>query len=155
MAFGKHIGIVPDTAVEFIVAFAADEGVVTAFSFQCIVSASAVQNIALTASVQGIVTAMSVQFVSARPSVDGFIGIRSLQSQTILHQVVQRNGLVGKLEFDVSIFIAPKVIADFDRIIAVIAEQFQIAVDSAEMHLARINAVETEHLLTLSVRHIV
>ena len=65
------------------------------------------------------------------------------------------DGLVGKLEFDIPIRIAPKIIADFDGITAVIAEQFQIVADSAELHLARIDAVETEHLLALFVRNTV
>ena len=66
------------------------------------------------------------------------------------------DGLVGKLEFDIPIRIAPKIIADFDRITAVIAEQFQIvAINAAELHLVCFDAVETEGLFPFVVRHLV
>mgnify|MGYP001689295639 CR=1 FL=1 len=58
------------------------------------------------------------------------------------------NGLVGKLEFDIPIRIVPKIAADADGITAVVAEQFQIDADSAELYLVCFEAVETEGLFS-------
>ena len=58
------------------------------------------------------------------------------------------DGFIGKLEFDIPMRIAPKIVVDADGIAAVIAEQFQIVADSAELYLVCFEAVETEGLFS-------
>ena len=98
---------------------------------------------------------MAVQLISARPTVNGFIGIRSLQGQTVLHQVVQGNGFVSELEGEISIFLTQEIIGYLDGITTVIAEQNQVVSLLAELHFSRFDIIEAESLITLCIQHII
>ena len=98
---------------------------------------------------------MAVQLISARPTVNGFIGFSALQGQTVLHQVVQRNGFIGELEGEISIFLTQEIIGYLDGITVVIAEQNQVVSLLAELHFSRFDIIEAESLITLCIQHII
>ena len=98
---------------------------------------------------------MAVQLISARPTINGFIGIRSLQGQTVLHQVVQGNGFIGELEGEISIFLTHEIIGYLDGITTVVTEQNQVVSLLAELHFSRFDTIEAESLITLIIQHII
>ena len=171
MPFGKDVGIVPfaavelviagtagqdivaGIAVEFIIARTAIQDIVAGIAVEFVVACTAVQYVVLTIAVQDIVTGMTIQFVSAGPAGNGFLGLRTLQSQTVLHQSVQCNGFIGELERDVSTSRIQEIIGNPNGIAAVIAEQDQIVSVLAETHFIGFDIGEPESLCTLIVRH--
>ena len=102
---------------------------------------------------QGIVAGIAVQFVSAGPAGNGFFGLRTLQSQTVLHQSVQCNRFVGEPERDVSTSRIQEIIGNLNGIAAVIAEQNQVVAILAEAHFIGFDIDKPESLCTLIIRH--